>query len=197
MKSISNSFKKLSKKVKLIIFGVILVVVLLLVTRNWVAATETNAIIANFQKQSQLITGKITFPSYTKYKDKGNAFLNKGDFIMLYDAEAAIGIEMDQIDITKNDITKKITIKLPSCKVLYVDIKGVPEYVDEKFALFNFDKKEDAAKANDYAEKDIIKQINEMGSMPLADEQARNIIKGLFAEVIEKGYEIEFKEIKN
>ena len=193
MKKVIEFLKGLSKTIKLIIFGVVLVVVLLLITRTWVSATETSVLIATFQKQSQLITGKITYPGYTKYSDSGTSFIDKGDFIILYEAEAAIGIEMSEIDISKNDLTKKITIKLPSCKVLYVDIKDVPEFVDKKFALFNFDKQEDTAKAIDYAEKDAIKQINKMGSIEYADEQAQNIIKGMFMEVIEKGYEIEFK----
>ena len=34
-----------------------------------------------------------------------------------------------------------------------------------------------------------------MGSMDFADEQAKNIIKGIFSEVIEKGYELEFEKI--
>ena len=188
------SFKNVNKKIKLIILSVILVGVLFLVGRNWKASSDTKILIATFQEQSQLITGKITYPGYTKYEDEGNLFLDKGDFIMLYDAEAAIGIEINEIDISKNDISKKITIKMPSCKVLYVDIKGIPEFVDKKFALLNFDKQEDTAKAIDYAEKDAIKQINKMGTMEHANEQARNIIRGMFSKVIEKGYEIEFEE---
>ena len=197
MKEINKFLKNLNKKIKLIILAVILVVILLLITRTWHAATKTSVLISTFQKQSQLITGKLTFPGYTEYKDEGNLILDKGDFIILYEAEAATGIEMDEIDITKNDLTKKITIKLPSCKVLYVNIKENPKFVDKKFALFNFDKQEDAAKAIKYAEKDIITKINKMGTMEHADEQAKNIIKGLFSEVIEEGYEIEFKTKTN
>ena len=79
--------------------------------------------------------------------------------------------------------------------VICIRIKEISEFVDNKFALFNFDKQEDTARAIEDAEKDAIKQINKMGSMDFADEQAKNIIKGIFSEVIEKGYELEFEKI--
>ena len=192
MNKVSTFFKKLTKKVKLIVIGVALVIVLLLITKNSISSSKTTLFITNFQEQSQLITGKLTFQGYTEYKDDGTILINRGDFTMLYTAEVAMGIEISEIDISKNDFTKKITIKLPSSEVLYVDIKGVPKYVDKQFAVFNFDKREDSAKAIDYAKKDIVKQLKKNGNIEGADEQAKNIIKGMFAEVIEKGYSLEF-----
>lgn len=192
MNKVSTFLKSLTKKVKLIIIGVALVIVLLLITKNSISSSKTTLFITNFQEQSQLITGKLTFQGYTEYKDDGTILINRGDFTMLYTAEVAMGIEISEIDISKNDFTKKITIKLPSSEVLYVDIKGVPKYVDKQFAVFNFDKREDSAKAIDYAKKDIVKQLKKNGNIEGADEQAKNIIKGMFSEVIEKGYSLEF-----
>ena len=192
MNKVSTFLKSLTKKVKLIIIGVALVIVLLLITKNSISSSKTTLFITNFQEQSQLITGKLTFQGYTEDKDDGTILINRGDFTMLYTAEVAMGIEISEIDISKNDFTKKITIKLPSSEVLYVDIKGVPKYVDKQFAVFNFDKREDSAKAIDYAKKDIVKQLKKNGNIEGADEQAKNIIKGMFSEVIEKGYSLEF-----
>ena len=193
MKNIIEFFKGLSKTVKLIIIGVILICILVLLIKNSISSSKTTLFITGFKEQSQLIAGKLKFQGYTEYKDNGTIILNKGDFTMLYTAEVALGIEMEEIDISQNDLTKKIKIKLPACEVLYVDIIGVPKFISKSFALFNFDKQEDSARAIDYAEKDIAKQIKKNGNIEQADEQAKNIIKGMFAEVIEKGYTIEFE----
>lgn len=195
MKKVIEFVNGLSKTIKLIIIGVILICILTFTIKHSISSSKTTLFITSFKEQSQLIAGKLKFQGYTEYKDDGTLIINKGDFTMLYTAEVALGIEMEEIDITKNDLTKKIKIKLPTCEVLYVDIIGVPKYVDKGFALFNFDKQEDSARAIDYAEKDIAKQIKKNGNIEQADKQVKNIIKGMFAEVIEKGYTIEF-EIK-
>lgn len=193
MNAVINFFRGLSKGVKTIIFVGIVVCILLFVTRTFVASVETRSLIGSIQKKSQLITSEIIYPGYTKYIDTGIEFIDKGDFIMLYEAKASVGIDMSEVEITKNDLTKTINVKIPKCKVLSVKITGDVEFVNEKFALFNFDSREDVTRAITQAEEDAINQINNMGTLDIADEQTQNIIKGMLSPAIENGYEIKFE----
>ena len=60
-------------------------------------------------------------------------------------------------------------------------------------ALFNFDDKEDSDKAQSMAEEEATKQAENMGILEYADMNARDLIKGILAEVVPDNYEIKFE----
>ena len=130
----------------------------------------------------------------SEYKDTGISFINRADFIMVYQANARAGIDVKEVQIETDDISKIIWITIPNAKIL--DVKVATDsikYFDEKFALLNVDYKEDANKATALAEQEAIKELESMGILEMANNQAGALIKGLIQDVIPKNYEIKIK----
>ena len=70
------------------------------------------------------------------------------------------------------------------------------KYFDEKFALLNVDYKEDANRATSLAEKEAVTELEDMGILKMADEQAEALIKGLIQDVIPRNYKIQIKSTR-
>ena len=68
---------------------------------------------------------------------------------------------------------------------------GTISYHGESIAIFNFNNKEDANKAQKLAESDARKAARASGILDNADRYARSLVKGLLQGVAE-GYQIEF-----
>ena len=131
----------------------------------------------------------------SEYKDSGITFINKSDFIMVYEATARAGIDVKEIGVDADDINHIVWITIPKAKIQDVKVNmDSIKYFDEKFALLNVDYKEDANKATSMAEKEAFKEIEEMGVLEMADEQAEALITGLIQDVVPKNYEIKVKK---
>ena len=139
-----------------VIIGVIvgLLVVLFMTLCNKDEEVDVTYLLAKLEKSSELTTAKLTFEGIYPYKDSGIKIISRSDFLMIYQATARAGIDVKKVKITADYVTKTIMISLPKAEVL--DIKVDPnsiKYYDEGFALFNFNSKEDANKAQAEAEK--------------------------------------------
>ena len=183
------SFRKRAVWIPSLILAVLLAVVIV-----WISfpKADTKALLGVVQKSSELTTAKITFTSKTNYEDSGITFINKSNFIMLYDAEARVGIDVEKVKIRTNNFKKIVYVEVPRAKVLdvKVDVNSI-QYFDEKFSLFNFNKKEDSNNAIAMAEKNVEADLNKMGIIPLADKQSETLIVGLLTNAVPKGYTIE------
>lgn len=188
-----------TKKAKTI---VILAVVVLAVTicifpfiHNSEEKVDTEMLINTLQESSELTTAKLNYTGMTKFKDKGVAFINKADFTMVYKATARIGIDVKDVKVTADDTKKIVYITIPKAEVQDVKVEASSiQYFDEKFALFNVDEKEDGNKAIALAEEEAKKEIDKMGGLDMADNQAATLIKGILANAIPDGYKIEVKK---
>lgn len=166
------------------------------------AKVDTQLLINTIEKSSELTTSKLTITGYAEYTDTGISFLTKSDFKMLYKANVRIGIDIEDVKIDKNIVNKKIVVNIPKAEVLDVKIlqgkdkdgKDNLRFFDEKFALFNVNEKEDLSTALALAEESAIKEVEEMGSLKMADEQSAVLIKGILANAIPNGYEIVVKQ---
>ena len=111
---------------------------------------------------------------------------------MTYNAEVTAGIDVKKIDVTVNDDTKTVKIKLPKAEIYSVKVDpGTIQYHDEKIALFNINEKEDSDKAEKMAEKDAMEQARKCGLLENADKNAEVLLKGLLEGNLQ-GYSIEF-----
>ena len=90
----------------------------------------------------------------SEYKDEGIMFINRSDFVMVYEATARVGIDVKKVKVDVNNLLKTVTVTIPKAEVLdvKVDMDSI-KYFDTKFALLNVDYKEDANKATSIAEK--------------------------------------------
>lgn len=188
-----KAFKKKTVWIPSLVAFVLLVsVIIYIASPKTPEIADTKYLLGVITEASELTTAKINFTGKAEYKDSGVAFINKSDFIMMYDSEARVGIDVTKVKISANDLAKTIYVEIPKAEVIEVHIKADSiEYFDEKFSLFNLDKKEDGNKAITLAEEEARKELQEMGIIPLADNQAETLIKGLLVNAIPAGYKIE------
>ena len=156
---------------------------------------DTTYIIAKLENSSELTTAKLNFTGMSEFKDSGISFINRSDFIMVFEATARAGINVKEIKVEVDNINRIVWITLPKAEILdvKVDMDKI-KYFDEKFSLFNIDQKEDANKANALAEEEAKKELASMGILEMADAQAEALIKGLIQDVVPKKYEIKIRK---
>ena len=198
MKKIKEFVKKIfSKKIYIAITVVLILSIILGIT--FVAEKiqgeklDTTYIVGRLQKSSELITAKINYTGFSRYEDDGIKIINKTSFLVTYEAVASTGIDVEEINVTSNDITKEVIVTIPKAKIFDVKIKPDSiKYYDEKFSIFNIDKKEEANKAQAEAEKTAKEEILKMGVLEMADNQAQALITGLIEDLIPEEYELIF-----
>lgn len=162
-------------------------------TRNKTSEVDTTYLGAKLEKASELTTTKLTYDGFTKYTDTGVKVINRSDFLMVYTATARAGIDVKEIIIESNKISKTIKVTLPKAKILEVKVDPSSiKYYDTKLALFNFDSREDANDAQALAEQEAKKELEKMGILESANEQAEVLIRGLLQESIPSDYELKF-----
>lgn len=144
-------------------------------------------------KESELTTAKLKMTGVQKYEE-GSNFLNRKRFTMVYTATIRAGIDIEKVDITADDLSKTIYIKIPKASVL--DVKIDPssiETYDEKKGLFKLGDDDAVLKAQSQAEIEAEIEASQSGILELADTQSETLIKGILANAIPEGYTIEVK----
>ncbi len=153
---------------------------------------SAETITAKLESASELTTSKVTLKGIAEYSDGGWYVINKGDFVMVYESEVKAGIDVKKIKFAVDDENKIVYIYIPDAEIL--NIKVLPEsikYYNESFALFNFDKKDDANKAQLLAEEAAQEDALNAGLLDLANTQSETLVKGILEEVV-KDYEMKF-----
>ena len=194
---VKETLKKLLKN-KIALVAIIILVVTCIVYfgfYNKNKEVDTRYIITQLEKSSELTTAKLNYTGMSEYKDSGIGFINRADFIMVYGASARVGIDVKEVKIEADNITRTVWITIPKAKILEVKVNmDNIKYFDEKFALLNFDYKEDANSATALAEKEAVKELEGMGVLEMANNQAEALIKGLIQDIIPKNYEIKIRK---
>lgn len=158
---------------------------------------STNYITAKLQDASELTTQTITYTSRVPMSDGKIPFITKKSFVMYYNATLRAGVDLSEVDVKRRG-DDKLVIKLP-----HATVQGNPdidpdsiEFVDEKKALLNWNKKEDVAEALAKAMEDLEKNpsIDMELLLERADEHAIELVHMLLDDAYDD-YEIvvEFK----
>ena len=185
--------KKKTGKITMAIITVIVVLgVCALLMYNSTATVDTSAMNQLIKESSELTTAKLTCTGMTEYTDEGVKFINKADFIMVYEATVRAGIKLDDVKVNADDKVKKIVVSVPKATVqeVSIDEKSI-KYFDEKIVLFNTDEKEDNNKAISMAKEDVVKEAAVIDLLNMADKQSATLIKGILSNAVPKGYIIE------
>lgn len=186
---------KIGRIICLVLVAMIVLTVVLICSYEPKQTLDTTYIIAKLEKSSELTTAKLNYTGMSEFKDSGIAFINKSDFIMVYEAQARAGIDVKNINVVADDINHIVWLTLPKAEILDVKVDmNTIKYFDEDFSLFNVDAKEDANKANALAEEEAKKELAGMGILEMANDQAEALIKGLIQDVVPKDYEIKIKK---
>lgn len=158
-------------------------------------AVDTSYMVSLLAESSELTTAKLHYTGMTEFKDSGIAFINSSDFIMVYEATARIGIDLQEVDVSSDNVTKVITVSIPPVAIQDVKIDASSiKYFDQKFSLFNLDEKEDSNAAIALAEEAAMTEVGEMGVLQMAQDQSATLIKGILANAIPDGYVIEIRQ---
>lgn len=186
---------KVGRIVSLAVIGVIILSIIMALNYNKNHEVDTEYLIAKLQKSSELTTAKLEYTGFSKFKDKGIIILNRSDFLMVYKATARAGIDVKNVKVDADKVTKTIWLTIPKAEIqsVNVDPKNIT-YYDEKFALFNVDQKEDSDRAQALAEEEAKKELAKMGILKMADDQAEALIKGLLQGSIPEGYEVKVRK---
>lgn len=146
-------------------------------------------------KVGELTTVKLNYTGFLQYHDKGIPIFNRADFLMTYEANARVGIDLEKVKPEVDDANKTVWLTIPKAEIQDVKIDtSTIKYYDSGFALFNVDEKEDGNRALELAEKDAREELGKMGVLESADEQALTLIKGLLQNTVPTDYEFKVKE---
>ena len=136
-------------------------------------------ITAKLEDASELTTQTITYTSRVPMSDGSIPFITKKSFVMYYNATLRAGVDLSDVKVRERG-NDKIIVTLP-----HAIVQGTPnidpntiEFVDEKRALLNWNKKEDIAEALVKAKEDL--ESNPSIDMTLllqkADEHAEELV---------------------
>lgn len=135
------------------------------------------------QEASELTSAKMIYNGLVRYSDGEIPFLTKKAFTMIYRAEVRAGIDLAKVEVSVTD--SKVTIRVPETEILdvHVDADSI-QYYDEKFALFNGEKREDAIEAIRKAEEDVREngEVEELKNT--AAEQVKVLLESLFKDCV-------------
>ena len=155
---------------------------------------DTSYMVMLLAKSSELTTAKLYYTGMTEFTDTGIAFINKSNFIMVYEAMARIGIDLEKVEVAADHSRKVILVTVPAVTVQEVKIDASSiKYFDQKFALFNPDEKEDGNQAIALAEEAALEEVQNMGVLQMAQDQSATLIMGILANAVPDGYTIEIQ----
>lgn len=140
---------------------------------------STNYITAKLQDAAELTTQTITYTSRVPMTDGKIPFITKKSFVMYYNATLRAGVDLAEVEVKERG-DDKIVVKLP-----HAIIQGTPnidpnsiEFMDEKKAILNWNKKEDVAEALAKAKEDLENNpsIDTTLLLQRADEHAEELV---------------------
>lgn len=135
------------------------------------------------QEAGELTSAKMIYNGLVRYSDGEIPFLTRKAFTMIYRAEVRAGIDLEKVEVSVTD--SKVTIKVPDTEVqdVHVDADSI-QYYDEKFALFNGEKREDAIEAIQKAEEDVRENGDVEELKSTAAEQVKVLMESLFGDSV-------------
>lgn len=142
--------------------------------------------------------GKFEDPAKLFGKDIPFLFTTKS-FIAKWDGKIKAGVDISQVTVEENKLSKEIVIHIPKAKILSHDIDDESiETLDQKDGLFNPVKVEDVREFDAVSKEAMEQRAIENGILDKAFENAKDIIyKLIYTDVVEeKGYNITFKTIE-
>lgn len=139
---------------------------------------------SKLEAAGELTSAKMIYNGLIHYSDGTIPLLTQKAFNMTYRAEAHAGVDLSQ---AKTEVTDtEVIVTLPAVEILDISIDDDSiQYYDEKAALLNWERKEDALDAIASAKEDVEQQTQEMEDLEtMAREQAKTLITGMLSETI-------------
>ena len=154
----------------------------------------TNLFISDkLEAASELTSAKLTYNGLIRYSEGSIPFITKKEFSMIYRAEVKAGIDLSKVESEITDAQVKITV--PRIEILDISIdESSIQFYDERFALLNWEKKEDLLETIQEAKADVEAKGDMDGLKENAKNQIEILLVGLFGVCIgERELVIEFR----
>lgn len=157
-----------NKRIRKILLFLILIIVVAVGIRIFLYNDEEKItgeyLGTKLSKVGELTTVKLNYTGFLQYHDKGIPIFNRSDFLMTYEANARVGIDLEKVKPEVDDANKTVWLTIPKAEIQDVKIDtSTIKYYDSGFALFNVDEKEDGNRALELAEKRCKRRIGENG----------------------------------
>ena len=150
---------------------------------------------SKLEAAGELTSAKMIYNGLIHYSDGSIPFLTQKAFNMTYRAEVRAGVDLSKANTEVTD--SEVTVTLPAVEIFDISIDNDSiQYYDEKAALLNWERKEDAMDAIASAKEDVEQQTKEMDDLEtMAQEQAKTLITGMLSEMVgDKTLVVKFEE---
>ncbi|MGI5959494.1 MAG: DUF4230 domain-containing protein [Massiliimalia sp.] len=174
----------------LCLLGAAALILLGVLISNWFHEKEnpditSQSIAEQLTKISELSTMQMQYRDISHYEDGEITFLTKKSFNVIYDATVKAGMDLSQAEVAVKN--HQITISLPPAEILsiYIDPSSL-EFYDERYALFNWQDREDTVLILENAEQDIRQKVLQSELLNQAESQAKEMISQFFASLVQE-----------
>ena len=139
---------------------------------------------SKLEAAGELTSAKMIYNGLIHYSDGSIPFLTQKAFNMTYRAEVRAGVDLSKANTEVTD--SEVTVTLPAVEIFDISIDNDSiQYYDEKAALLNWERKEDAMDAIASAKEDVEQQTKEMDDLEtMAQEQTKTLITGMLSETV-------------
>lgn len=141
---------------------------------------DTTTVSEQLVRVQELATAKLSYRGLVKYEEGDIDFINKKGFTMIYDAEVRAGVDLSQAQVEVDGRNVRVTLPNATVQSVSIDPDSL-EFYDEKFALFNWQNREDAAEALKLAQEDANTKVDASRLIVEANDQAIEAVKALLA----------------
>ncbi len=142
---------------------------------------STEYINQKLEGMGELVTQKMAYTGLYTVTEGKIPFITKKGFSMVYEAEVEARIDFSQIEFTSDETGINFIIPHSTIQKPHIDPASI-QFFDEKRAVFNWQKKEDAVDAQAAAEEDVMKKYDFSDMLKSADKHAELLLTTVFSD---------------
>lgn len=129
---------------------------------------------------SELATEELDYSGMVHYTEGHIRFFTEKAFTMTYKATVKAGVDLSKAEITVDNDTKAINVKLPKAELQSIEVDpNSLEFQDEERAILNWTDKDDTAQALETAEENAKEKVDENDLISKAQDTSQKLIENL------------------
>lgn len=141
---------------------------------------DTTTVTEQLERVQELATAKLSYRGLVKYEEGDIDFINKKGFTMIYDAEVRAGVDLSKARVEVSGKDVRVTLPAATVQSISIDPDSI-QFYDEKFALFNWQNRTDAAEALKLAQENANAKVDASKLITEANDQAVEAVKALLS----------------
>lgn len=146
----------------------------------------SSAVTQRLELISELSTAKFTCKNISHFESGTIPVLTKKSFNVLYSATVKAGVDLSKAAITVSDSGVKVVLPRPSIQSVEVDPESL-EFYDERFAIFNWEDRQDTVEILKAAQLDVRALAEEEGLLDQASDSAKAAVSGILTPMVLEG----------